>query len=176
MRFTNQRPDNPPMECRGVFISINKNLTDSFAGIQFDKFRFIKAKLHVFGDMLAYLSRLVPAEHIEDYSYLCSQRSDAGLLLLTPGAVLQQRKPSRLAMKPLSVIDFSCFRIADMTTAGWRRGNYKMASSVPYSLMAVSKSFAPPVSPNSFRSRRTRVLVTAWGVAMVRLAISEGRK
>ena len=83
---------------------------------------------------------------------------------------------SRLAMKPLSVIDFSCFRIADMTTAGWRRGNYKMASSVPYSLMAVSKSFAPPVSPNNFRSRRTRVLVTAWGVAMIRLAISEGRK
>lgn len=30
MRFTNQRPDNPPMECRGVFISINKNLLKSY--------------------------------------------------------------------------------------------------------------------------------------------------
>ena len=38
--------------------------------------------------MLPYLSRLVPAEHLEDYSYLCSRRSDARLLLLTPGAPL----------------------------------------------------------------------------------------
>ena len=52
------------------------------------KLRFIEAKLHIFGDMLAYLSRLVPAEHLEDYSYLCSRRSDARLLLLTPGAPL----------------------------------------------------------------------------------------
>ena len=54
------------------------------------KLRFIEAKLHIFGDMLAYLSRLVPAEYLEDYSYLWSRRSDARLLLLTPGAVLQQ--------------------------------------------------------------------------------------
>ena len=54
------------------------------------EFRFSEAKLHIFGDMLAYLSRLVPADHLEDYSYLCSRRSDARLLLLTPGAVLQQ--------------------------------------------------------------------------------------
>ena len=54
--------------------------------------RFIEAKLHIFGDMLAYLSRLVPADHLEDYSYLCDRRSDARLLLLTPGAVLQQCK------------------------------------------------------------------------------------
>ena len=54
----------------------------------FAKFRFIEAKLHIFGDMLAYLSRLVPAAHLEDYSYLCSRRSDARLLLLTPGAPL----------------------------------------------------------------------------------------
>ena len=46
------------------------------------------AKLHIFGDMLASLSGLVPAEHLEDYSYLCSRRSDARLLLLTPGAPL----------------------------------------------------------------------------------------
>ena len=46
------------------------------------------SKLHIFGDMLAYLSRLVPAEHLEDYSYLCSRRSDARLLLLTPDAPL----------------------------------------------------------------------------------------
>ena len=38
--------------------------------------------------MLAYLSRLVPAEHLEDYSYLCIRRSDARLLLLTPCAPL----------------------------------------------------------------------------------------
>ena len=38
--------------------------------------------------MLPYLSRLVQAEHLEDYSYLCSRRSDARLLLLTPGAPL----------------------------------------------------------------------------------------
>ena len=41
------------------------------------KFRFIEAKLRIFGDMLSYLSRLVPAEHLEDYSYLCTRRSDA---------------------------------------------------------------------------------------------------
>ena len=38
--------------------------------------------------MLPYLSRLVPADHLEDYSYLCIRRSDARLLLLTPGAPL----------------------------------------------------------------------------------------
>ena len=52
--------------------------------------RFIEAMLHLFDDMLPYLSRLVPADHLEDYSYLCDRRSDARLLLLTPGAVLQQ--------------------------------------------------------------------------------------
>ena len=52
------------------------------------EFRFIEAKLHIFGDMLPYLSRLVPAEHLEDCSYLCYRRSDARLLLLTPGAPL----------------------------------------------------------------------------------------
>ena len=33
-----------------------------------------------------------PAELLEDYSHLCPRRSDARLLLLTPGAVLQQCK------------------------------------------------------------------------------------
>ena len=47
---------------------------------------------------------------------------------------------------------------------------------LPNPLMAASKSFAPPVSPNSFFSSRTRVLVMAWGVEMVRVAISVGRK
>ena len=60
----------------------NNSLNESY------KSRFIEAKLHIFGDMLAYLSRLVPAEHLEDYSYLCTRRSDARLLLLTPGAPL----------------------------------------------------------------------------------------
>ena len=46
------------------------------------KLRFIEAKLHIIG------ARLVPADHLEDYSYLCDRRSDARLLLLTPGAVL----------------------------------------------------------------------------------------
>ena len=50
--------------------------------------RFIEAMLHLFDDMLPYLSRLVPADHLEDYSYLCDRRSDARLLLLTPGAPL----------------------------------------------------------------------------------------
>ena len=50
--------------------------------------QLIEAKLHIFGDMLAYLSRLVPAEHLEDYSYLCYRRPDARLLLLTLGAPL----------------------------------------------------------------------------------------
>ena len=36
--------------------------------------------------MLAYLSRLVPAEHLEDNSYLFTRRSDARLLLLTDAA------------------------------------------------------------------------------------------
>ena len=30
MRFTNQHPDNPLLECRGVIISINKNLLKSY--------------------------------------------------------------------------------------------------------------------------------------------------
>lgn len=42
--------------------------------------------------------------------------------------------------------------------------------------MALSKSLAPPVSPKSFLSRRTRVLVMACGVEIVNVAISVGRK
>ena len=56
------------------------------------EFRFNEAKLRIFGDMLSYLSRLVPAELLEVYSYHCTRRSDARLLSLTPGAVLQQCK------------------------------------------------------------------------------------
>ena len=48
-----------------------------------NQLRFIEAKLHIFGDMLAYLSRLVPAELLEDYSYLCSRRSDAKVYSFT---------------------------------------------------------------------------------------------
>lgn len=61
---------------------------EQLIGIHRTEFRFIEAKLHIFGDMLAYLSRLVPADHLEDYSYLYTRRSDARLLLLTPGAPL----------------------------------------------------------------------------------------
>ena len=70
-----------------------------------NQFRFIEAKLRIFGDMLSYLSRLVPEEHLEDYSFLCSRRSDARLLLLTPGAVLQQ-----CSAAPFSVCILSDFR------------------------------------------------------------------
>ena len=66
------------------------NTGEQLIGIHRTEFRLIEAKLHIFGDMLAYLSRLVPADHLEDYSYLCPRRSDARLLLLTPGAVRQQ--------------------------------------------------------------------------------------
>ncbi len=36
------------------------------------KFRFIKTKLRIFGDMLSYLSWLEPAALPEDYSFLCT--------------------------------------------------------------------------------------------------------
>ena len=64
------------------------NTGEQLIGIHRTEFRLIEAKLHIFGDMLAYLSRLVPADHLEDYSYLCDRRSDARPLLLTPGAPL----------------------------------------------------------------------------------------
>ena len=64
------------------------------------KLRFIEAKLHIIGDMLAYLSRLVPADHLEDYSYLCDRRSDARLLLLTPGVLLPCEDAPLLFLSP----------------------------------------------------------------------------
>jgi len=41
-----------------------------------------------------------PAELLEDYSHLCPRRSNARLLLLTPGAVLQQCKAAPFIFCP----------------------------------------------------------------------------
>ena len=59
--------------------------------------------LRIFGDMLSYLSRLVPAELLEDYSHLFSPISSDNLKILTKKWYIYHQLENIFAMKYLNV-------------------------------------------------------------------------